>query len=108
MLLDSIRRNLGKQWWTGFRPNLPFALSRTSGKRHRKRFGRVLLLADSSHPTLGQLSRPRLLSWTARRREYHNRDQPHFPICILCLADTLKYSILGTGFGYFGQQCGDA
>lgn len=53
MLLDSIRRNLGKQWWTGFRPNLPFALSRTSGKRHRKRFGRVLLLADSSHPTLG-------------------------------------------------------
>jgi hypothetical protein len=104
MLLDSIRRNLGKQSGRD-QANLPFTLSRTSGKRHQKRFGEVLLVADWGHPTPGRLSRPRLSSWTARRRENHNRDQPHFPIFISWLADPLKYSILGPGSGYFGQQC---
>jgi hypothetical protein len=38
----------------GIRPILPFILSRTSEKRHQKRFRRISSRADSGHPTQGK------------------------------------------------------
>ena len=46
-------------------PNLQFILSRTSVKRHQKRFGRGSSRADADYPTQGKYRCRDFLSWTA-------------------------------------------